>query len=171
MQADFFSLLLFSFLSFECVLQASGICSQAFSFLPQRKSFSPAWKMELGHHAILISCERVFLLPFGSGHAFFLCHSCLLNLPQLHCLRTLTAWYSKLWDVQHLPLISAGPLWAGCCAVGRMGRAWGRDGNSGCSGMQPITSSLALFPAHWPAEWQSGGHWLVWISSWVRHDT
>lgn len=49
-------------------------------------------------------------------------------------------------DAQLLPLISAGPLWAGCCAMGRMGRAWGRDGNSDCSGMEPIASSLALFP-------------------------
>lgn len=139
-------------------------------FLPQRESFSPAWKMELGHHTILISCES-FLASLWFWACLFLCHSCLLHLPQLHRLRTLTAWYSKLWVAQRLPLISAGPLWAGCSAVGRMGRAWDRDGNSGCLGMEMITSSLTLFPAHWLAEWQSGGHLLVWISSWACCDT
>lgn len=42
------------------------------------ESFSPAWKMEFRHRTILISYERVFLLPFGSGYAFFV----LLMLPK-----------------------------------------------------------------------------------------
>jgi len=146
-----------------------GICSQAFPFLPCRKSFLSAWKLELGHHTILISYKGGFLLPFSAGHAFFWV-SCLLSLPELHCLRTLSAQYSMVWDDQLLPLISTGPVRAGSVPQG----GWGgheaerkmlaaRDGS--------VTSSLALFPACWPAEWQSGGHLLVWISSCAHRDT